>query len=51
MRNGNTWKDYAVAVIACVLTLVVVVGVMFLKMEAYGGDPACLFIHCVKVIK
>lgn len=47
----NTWKDYAVAVIACALTLVVVVGFMLLKMEMYGGDPACMFIHCVKVIK
>jgi hypothetical protein len=44
-------KENIVAVLACILVLVFVMGAMFLKMEMYGGDPACLFIHCVKVVK
>jgi hypothetical protein len=47
----NNTKETIQAVLACILVLVVVMGAMFIKMEMYGGDPACLFIHCVKVVK
>ncbi len=46
----NTWETVQ-AIGACILVLVVVMGVMWLKMEAYGGDAACLVVHCVKVVK
>lgn len=39
------------AIAACTLVFAVVVIVMVAKMEAYGGNPECMFIHCVKVIK
>lgn len=48
--RSNTW-DVIKAVGACILVLVAVVGYMVIKVDMYGGDPACLFVHCVKVIK
>lgn len=43
----ETFKVICIAVVVFVL----VVGAMWLKVDAYGGDTSCLFIKCVKVIK
>lgn len=39
------------AIVACIMVFCLVVLVMAAKVSAYGGDPDCLFIHCVKVVK
>lgn len=43
-------SDKVKGILVCTLLLAGVVGWVYLKVEAYGGDPSCLFIRCVKVI-
>ena len=49
MKQSN-FKENLMAIMACLLVLLVVVILAAAKVEAYGGDPACLLIRCVKVI-
>lgn len=47
----SKYRDSLVAIVACLLVLTFVVLLMMAKMDAYGGDPACFFVKCVKVIR
>lgn len=44
-------KEGIKAIVACVLVFIAAVGFAIIKMDAYGGDPDCLFVRCVKVVK
>lgn len=38
-------------ILAAVLLGALLLAYLWVKVDAYGGDPACLVVHCVKVIR
>jgi len=50
MKRGMSFKDWCICIGASLLVLTFVVLFTMMKVDAYGGDPACLFVKCVKVI-
>jgi hypothetical protein len=43
-------KEKIQAIVIC-LVVVCAVGFAWIKIQAYNGDPDCLFVKCVKVVK
>lgn len=48
-RKRNNILEIAGAIFACIVILLVTVCVAVAKVQAYGGDESCLYVHCVKV--
>lgn len=49
--SKNRIREWLTAIAVCVGFFVLVVAGMWIKLQAYNGDPDCLFVKCVKVIK
>lgn len=49
-RKTKNFIEGVKAVIVCILVLIAVVGIAWIKVDAYGGNPECLFVRCVKVV-
>lgn len=50
MRKTKTILDGVKAVVACTLVFIAAVSIAWIKVDAYGGHPECLFVRCVKVV-
>jgi hypothetical protein len=37
-------------ILMCVVFFLLIAGLGWVKVQAYGGDPSCLIVRCVKVI-
>jgi hypothetical protein len=43
-------KEKIQGIIICLVVFLCAFGFIWIKIQAYNGDPDCLFIKCVKVI-
>lgn len=51
MRSKQRLGEWIKVIGVCLVCFMLVVFGMWFKLQAYGGDPDCLFVKCVKVIK